>query len=713
MSGKSVIPVSAISVFDHKGIIAFYQVRECLSVYSNCENVQHRRDIGLQIVDLLEDFLRFEFKEEEVRYLDGLLAALKKSHSKEQKPPKKSDKKENFSDWFDSFIKPRDSNIQTSPNPTRKPKAGIFESLKILSPIGIKLLEIKGDIDLQTLKRLYKKAAIQHHPDRGGTTENMQAINEAYSLFHDAVLSYRPDVKKNEISSFYPKNLGELEFTIRVVLGSIYGDCFAGDLSYGHLVIADKLIDRLDAKSLGHFFNGLTDYFRVLSTPSKALIRLNMKKELSVVAKISARFFDLYVNHYIPTDEYPNPPDREWLPTDESLSREREVKLVINHAAQAFHAFRLGIIDEKRFLAAKKKYSYRKDVIESRLAAVKEFYSKNGFQFNISKYDYTVPDVRPAVVTPLFWFVRRYDHLDDDQKWQYLEIFKNGEISAKIEDYLRIRTQDILMGLIHCYDDVDKPMLKKEIAFFCKTDIFPSEYVLIEEFLGHLESLDRKERSKKLKLLAELDETDSWSARRSAYTVASFDLFNDEPDDYKMEIRVSSSYVEFAISTIKEIESFKSNGNINNSFKESWTKDLEALSNFEKSAIGKARQNAWLRTKNPSSEKTISSHEPYILGLLKLGKTFHPKNTGQLQLGYSINRLTAAYSRERNWEKIIYWIELFFDLPINYRDRQSRGEKETLKKRLERAKIEIRRLNGKPKLLSPPVEKKKVKNEKA
>jgi hypothetical protein len=38
------------------------------------------------------------------------------------------------------------------------------------------------------IERLYKRLAKQHHPDRGGDTEEMKAINEAYHVLGDADL---------------------------------------------------------------------------------------------------------------------------------------------------------------------------------------------------------------------------------------------------------------------------------------------------------------------------------------------------------------------------------------------------------------------------------------------------------------------------------------------------------------------------------------------
>jgi curved DNA-binding protein CbpA len=36
------------------------------------------------------------------------------------------------------------------------------------------------------IERLYKRLAVQHHPDRGGCEEEMKALNEAYGVLRDA-----------------------------------------------------------------------------------------------------------------------------------------------------------------------------------------------------------------------------------------------------------------------------------------------------------------------------------------------------------------------------------------------------------------------------------------------------------------------------------------------------------------------------------------------
>lgn len=47
------------------------------------------------------------------------------------------------------------------------------------------ILELDGSWDSSTLKDAYRKAALKHHPDKGGDAEMMKKVNEAYELLKD------------------------------------------------------------------------------------------------------------------------------------------------------------------------------------------------------------------------------------------------------------------------------------------------------------------------------------------------------------------------------------------------------------------------------------------------------------------------------------------------------------------------------------------------
>lgn len=60
------------------------------------------------------------------------------------------------------------------------------------------ILEIKKDADAKEIKKAFKKAALQAHPDKGGTDELMTMVNEAFKVLNDPAqrAEYDRDIKK-------------------------------------------------------------------------------------------------------------------------------------------------------------------------------------------------------------------------------------------------------------------------------------------------------------------------------------------------------------------------------------------------------------------------------------------------------------------------------------------------------------------------------------
>ncbi len=48
-----------------------------------------------------------------------------------------------------------------------------------------KILEINGNLTQEIIKKAYKKASFKYHPDKSGSVEMMQAINQAYESLKD------------------------------------------------------------------------------------------------------------------------------------------------------------------------------------------------------------------------------------------------------------------------------------------------------------------------------------------------------------------------------------------------------------------------------------------------------------------------------------------------------------------------------------------------
>lgn len=58
------------------------------------------------------------------------------------------------------------------------------------------ILGASEDASARDIERLYKRAAHQHHPDRGGAEEDMKTLNEAYSVLRNEATRREYDARQ-------------------------------------------------------------------------------------------------------------------------------------------------------------------------------------------------------------------------------------------------------------------------------------------------------------------------------------------------------------------------------------------------------------------------------------------------------------------------------------------------------------------------------------
>jgi ABC-type siderophore export system fused ATPase/permease subunit len=58
------------------------------------------------------------------------------------------------------------------------------------------ILGASEDASQSEIERLYKRLAVQHHPDRGGDEEEMKSLNEAYRVLRDETERHAYDVER-------------------------------------------------------------------------------------------------------------------------------------------------------------------------------------------------------------------------------------------------------------------------------------------------------------------------------------------------------------------------------------------------------------------------------------------------------------------------------------------------------------------------------------
>jgi curved DNA-binding protein CbpA len=72
------------------------------------------------------------------------------------------------------------------------------------------ILEIERTADEKAIKKAYKKSALVHHPDKGGSDDMFQQVHEAFQILSDPAKrsEYDKDLKKYNLKDGLPKAAG-------------------------------------------------------------------------------------------------------------------------------------------------------------------------------------------------------------------------------------------------------------------------------------------------------------------------------------------------------------------------------------------------------------------------------------------------------------------------------------------------------------------------
>ena len=249
----------------------YFISKEAIQAYCSDVGVIGKREIALEVESVLVAFLEYEYNDDELRFIDGLLKRNKRIIKK---------------------VKSQD--------------LGLFNRLKNLDRNGVQLLEIDENIDIQKLKSLYRKASMRYHPDKGGSVEKMHQVNESFTLFHDAIVNYFP-ISGDSGTTFIensPASISDWKFTCYLVLSCLQGDFFAADKSFRSLKNSYEFSRQASDEYVGIFSSNLLGMGGVLDRCCRALGRMDMAKDLKEAANITSHYIDLYIKYWKPIDEY-------------------------------------------------------------------------------------------------------------------------------------------------------------------------------------------------------------------------------------------------------------------------------------------------------------------------------------------------------------------------------------------------------------------------
>lgn len=263
--------LSSSDLLKHEGLNLFYDSKDAVNAYLTRKGILAKREISSKILELLNNFLSYDYSQEEI-------------------------------DFINELFKNNSTKINSEIKAENKSDVELFDFLKSLDAKGVFLLGIGNDIDIKILKKLYRKASLKHHPDIGGNNEVMKEINSAYSLFYEAISDFRP---ANEESIKYyvnapPSCWDEWMYSVHLILSCIYSDLFATDKSYIHLIISNNYFNKSESRYLGQFIENFPPYY-TLDNIAHALARFDMNDELKIAAGILSNLYDRYIQDWSPS----------------------------------------------------------------------------------------------------------------------------------------------------------------------------------------------------------------------------------------------------------------------------------------------------------------------------------------------------------------------------------------------------------------------------
>lgn len=188
-------------------INAYFKAKESILKYIVIKTAGAKRDYHDELFDVLNNYIEQSSK-------DGGEETLKNS-------------------VFHSVYKKKSTS-------TKRNIKSVNELAKIINPDGFSLLNLNEPLTHDSLRLAYRKAAMIHHPDKGGKVSDMQIINTSYQQFNSVLNeeTYFSNVENENLIGYYEKyiekakSLDDFYFVVASILYEAYFDEWAIDKAY-------------------------------------------------------------------------------------------------------------------------------------------------------------------------------------------------------------------------------------------------------------------------------------------------------------------------------------------------------------------------------------------------------------------------------------------------------------------------------------------------
>lgn len=398
--GKTSTDYRRCNYLEDPTISSYFLTRELLACYSSIKHVEEKRNYYSTLIPELVGFLGLI-----ERYGETILS---------------------------STVFKRNPKVVVNKS-TSKP------SIVRIDPDGHALLELPASLTFDDLKVAYRKAAMKHHPDRGGETKAMQIINRAYKAYHDYLCQDQYlELCAEDSDKSLPKSVNDYAYLVNATLLQIY--CDDWDI--------DPAVD-IVRMFLQTNFQGVTVTTASVDHHALAKTALALTKKLTSAKRISDAGIALEFTRVIYDIGGFHLNSFYEKALNQVIASKRSFTFQINHIRQAKNALNLGVISKDDFEKLEVKFRAR-DIEEEVISKNLEEVLNSGFRFIDLPYDKGIqrPKITVKNVPGIHYFENlRIHDIPINNKAEYFDAFFGKPTVEFLRKYTHVRLVSYLLSL--------------------------------------------------------------------------------------------------------------------------------------------------------------------------------------------------------------------------------------------------------------------------
>lgn len=466
MSHQNATLISSLNLLTYPVSSTYFAMKQHYAHYASLKSVDTRREQHSELIDVCLSFLRATSGEAEQSALDTLLKQSRRA----------------------------------TPS---KPIVDVIRELERREPVGCKLLELSPPLTPDALQARYRSAAVRYHPDLGGDTKAMSAINQAYIVAQELLMESQFLESDGTGADFLRQSQSmhcvDYRSMVHHLLFTVYLDDWSLDDSVQSL---RHLLASLDAVPV--HTKKLFDVVALAPDVSKLAARLSLTTLTSDMewafrllqkgvhqAKAQGLFYEGYLEA------------AEAAVIDGSKPR-----FQLNHLRQLDNARRLGVVNEDQYSKIRSRLDRKRSEKESNTTAQNQaivaYSSDPGFLklLPTDKCARGKSSKLPLVPEPAY-FANRIQDLSDDQQAEYLRAFGTPAEPQLFRKYFYVRLQSLFESAIMCDLETDYRTLESEALFLAQNSgTTPNTYATgVAECILFIANLRSEDRGQRLALL--------------------------------------------------------------------------------------------------------------------------------------------------------------------------------------------------------------------